>query len=597
MKIIKNLDEMYNALEELDFLNYREIKKSIKKYLKSNENDDNIRIIWCEHTCLEFRIIKSELNGVVSFENKNDKIVQFPNLDEFEDDDFNYIKIRVTKTKNELLKFRYYSILCNKFPHRDTAKMCVDLSWRLINDLEKEIYVQNFRISNFINLVLNSYAFSFKFNIKKERIKNKILELIFNEELWADNYYLVPYMFIQHVLDEKKNFKDLTGMDRVCWNIAKNLKEGKFYHSAIMVLELGEKVDFKLQNNVYEWRNEIGEIYEKMCDEEDDSKKPHFCTFAIENYRKAGNKSKIDELLNKYQIDYSQMFDFCGFSVKLEDYNDIINFINDFAEDLVENHDSEYILKYLTGDPNLMECHKNTLNFVKKSKNDTPLLRMLPTVLINPEGFIFERFEKDEERDNFAALDYYSNFIKSMYLPFLSRVVNLSIMKEKLSSKILLDYLTKKSWLGLEEIPILGENKFLSMIAPAINVFFEEWELMFLHDYNYPHFVLTIDSLISKIEGIIKLIYSLDKSIKEPTGKGTFQDKSLNRIFEDNNFDTLPEEDLFFLRYLLIEKAGLNLRNKVAHCLMKKSEYNEHNANLLILALLKLCAFNLVFEK
>lgn len=593
---MKNLEEMYENLEEINFSNYREVRKSIKNYLKSNENKNDVRKIWCEHSCLEFRIIKSELHGIFSFENKNGEIVQFPNLEEYNDDDFSYIKERINETGNELLKFRYYTIICNKSPHRDTAKFCVDLSWNLINNFEKKIVSQDLRVSDFINIILNSYAFSFKFNIEKERIKNKILELIFNEEFWNENYYSIPNSLIQHVLDEKKNFKDLTGLDGVCWHIAEKLKKGNFYHLAIMLLELGEKVDFKLQNKTYKWRNEIGEIYEIMCNEGDDSKKPHFSMLAIENYRKAGNKHKVDELLNKYQSQYSQMFNFSKFSVELEDYYDAISFINEFAEDLVENHDSEYILKYLTGDPDLRDSYKTTLNFVEKSKKDTPLLRMCPTVLINPEGVIFERFETDEERDKFVALDYYSNFMKLLYLPFLSRVINLSIIRGKLSSEILLDFLTKNSWLGLKEIPILGENKFLSMIVPAINVFFEEWELMFLHEYNHPHFVLTIDSLISKLEGIIKLIYSLDKSIKEPTGNRTLQDKSLKSIFKDEDFDVLPEEDLFFLRYLFTEKAGLNLRNKVAHCLMEKIEYNEHNANLLILALLKLCAFTLVFE-
>ena len=183
-----------------------------------------------------------------------------------------------------------------------------------------------------------------------------------------------------------------------------------------------------------------------------------------------------------------------------------------------------------------------------------------------------------------------------MYLPFINRVINLSILNGKLSAEILLDFLVKNSWIGLEEIPLLGENKFLSMVAPAIQSYFIEWELLSLHECSHPQFVLTIDSLISKIEGIIKLIYSLNKSIKEPTGNDTLQDKPLNRILGDNDFDVLPEEDIFFLKYLLIEKAGLNLRNKVAHCLMEKIEYNIGNVNLLILALLKLCSFNLKFE-
>ena len=51
------------------------------------------------------------------------------------------------------------------------------------------------------------------------------------------------------------------------------------------------------------------------------------------------------------------------------------------------------------------------------------------------------------------------------------------------------------------------------------------------------------------------------------------------------------------LKYLLIDKSGLNLRNKVAHSLMKKRDYYWGNANLLILALLKICAFKLNLKR
>lgn len=114
-----------------------------------------------------------------------------------------------------------------------------------------------------------------------------------------------------------------------------------------------------------------------------------------------------------------------------------------------------------------------------------------------------------------------------------------------------------------------------------------------MYNIPQPNFILTIDSLILKIEGMLKLVYSIDNVIKEPTGDGATQDKSLNKLLEYGTFDLISEDDLFFLKYLLIDKSGLNLRNKVAHSLMKKGDYYWGNANLLILALLKICAFKL----
>ena len=50
----------------------------------------------------------------------------------------------------------------------------------------------------------------------------------------------------------------------------------------------------------------------------------------------------------------------------------------------------------------------------------------------------------------------------------------------------------------------------------------------------------------------------------------------------------INQDDLFFLKYLLIEKAGLNLRNMVAHSLIKYEEYAFDYMNLLIIGLIRL---------
>jgi len=50
----------------------------------------------------------------------------------------------------------------------------------------------------------------------------------------------------------------------------------------------------------------------------------------------------------------------------------------------------------------------------------------------------------------------------------------------------------------------------------------------------------------------------------------------------------------YFLKFLLVEKAGYNLRHKVAHSLMLFQEYNINYMHLLILAILKLGKYDFV---
>ena len=67
------------------------------------------------------------------------------------------------------------------------------------------------------------------------------------------------------------------------------------------------------------------------------------------------------------------------------------------------------------------------------------------------------------------------------------------------------------------------------------------------------------------------------------------REKDANALLHDESLTSfLPPDDLLFLRYLLVEKVGLNLRNKVAHSLMLPSGYTIDVMHLLVLAVLRL---------
>lgn len=73
-------------------------------------------------------------------------------------------------------------------------------------------------------------------------------------------------------------------------------------------------------------------------------------------------------------------------------------------------------------------------------------------------------------------------------------------------------------------------------------------------------------------------------------------EKLIDDLFNDlkhstenpTNFD---EEDRLFIRYVLTEKTGLNLRNKVAHGLLDFNEYSFENILLLFCIIMKLSKY------
>lgn len=589
MEDIEDIDEIYELLEKIDTKNFNNVKRNLNNYLKRNPENKEIE---CEYLCLQFRIADGELKGLLTYKN-GDEIIDAPNLNQFTEADFEYIESRMKSTDNDLLRFRYATILCSNSPHQNKAKIIIDSSWNMICNLEQEI-LQNKKMDGFfLTTIINSYRFSFKFNYEKDRIKNKIIDLVNCTDFWNEDLYLIPCGLINHILTEKRNFKEVNNLNEICWNIYNNIKS---MHSlnVIKVLELGEKCDLK--DKKYNWRLEIAKIYEKDMDESEDARiKAYHCLNASYNYKKAGKISESEELLGKYN-EFPQDFEYMGFCEQIENGPELIEKMIEYADEFVEKNDSKYILMYLMNDSRLTEYHESSLSFVKLSKKDFPLLHIFPIALEDENGFTIKKIEPGDESDNHATMQYYNWLIKFAYLPFIIEIINFSYISGKLSPKIILEYLRDETWLGHQEIHGVGKNELFSMIVPIINNYFHEWESLYLYELPYPNFSLFIDSLILKIEGILKILYGIDNEIKETTEEGAIQDKSLNKILEDEHFNLISEDDLFFLRYLLIDKSGLNLRNKVAHSLMKKEEYNIGNANLLLLALLKLCSFQLVFK-
>lgn len=109
-----------------------------------------------------------------------------------------------------------------------------------------------------------------------------------------------------------------------------------------------------------------------------------------------------------------------------------------------------------------------------------------------------------------------------------------------------------------------------------------------------------MDSLIVKLEGLIRDLCEFSRittfyMTKDNKGRNIIQEKDINALlYEEDVKKLFDEDDLLFLRYLLIEKAGLNLRNKVAHSLMAIHDYNAGSMHLVMLALLRLAKYNFV---
>ena len=167
-----------------------------------------------------------------------------------------------------------------------------------------------------------------------------------------------------------------------------------------------------------------------------------------------------------------------------------------------------------------------------------------------------------------------------------------------------MQFIAEHCWYGKElslQLPNnqTGRFNWIALIAPSLNEYFRQIDYFFADPTtNAPNFVLSLDSLTLKIEGLFRELCFL-------AGVGTSQQKQdrLNRnivreraitvlLRDDAIRKIIDQDDLLFFKFLLIEQLGFNLRNNIAHSLMPHQEYRLDYMHLVILALLRLAKYD-----
>ncbi|WP_152419727.1 DUF4209 domain-containing protein [Bhargavaea cecembensis] len=91
---------------------------------------------------------------------------------------------------------------------------------------------------------------------------------------------------------------------------------------------------------------------------------------------------------------------------------------------------------------------------------------------------------------------------------------------------------------------------------------------------------------IPVIENALRnLLFLCDRSIYEESKEDAYENVKLTRILKTLE-EYLDEDIIFILRFILNEKAGLNLRNRLAHGLINDAEINVGTSTTLFYVLM-----------
>ena len=531
----------------------------------------------------------------------NGEIFEYPTFTVFTKEKYEYLKSRLENVTNPILKARYAHILWAS-PKKDNnyAQIAIDSYLELVeiySSMMKENQKENYELE-IIHSVKCAFYLSSKVKYKIEEVKSKLLNLVLGFDLESEYSHILRNDLINLMLKHKKRFMkaDFQGIDSICWKISENLFLHDNLTDAIQMFELGEKVEKKLCSNKYEWRKKIAEIDEELLSRSaNDIAAIHFCKDAIQNYKKIRNNIKVNELEKKLET-LKATLNLTEFKTEIE-IGEHIKICKKIAKNIVKEN-TENIIGFLILNKDILPRKNELEERIKVNAKHAPILHLIPTTVYDQSGNSIQHFSQGEEKSYFNLLEQYKFELQMDKIHLIDELIFLSVLKDKLNPERIFNYFQKYSWFGKDLSHKIFNKKevynWLELLMPAIHDYFFQLKLSLNNNDFFPNLVLAIDSLTLKIEGLLRDFCRLcrittSKTIQDKQGNQIVQEKDIHcLLYEDPVKELFDEDDLLFFRFLLIEKAGYNLRNKIAHSLMSYNNYCAQIMNLLFICILKI---------
>ncbi|KAB2880772.1 DUF4209 domain-containing protein [bacterium] len=605
------LEEVYEKLESHsennfwhdvtgDFLKVRDEKKE-------NGFEEIAQIAQWEIEFFSFRIIKNELHSMWKSGDH-----EFPALKTFTDQTYDYLVTRLNSSKNPPVKARYAHILWLS-PRRnfDYAKTAVDSYLASIILLEKldQAEPDKHHGLHLVDTLLNAFRISISTKYKADVLKTEVLRLINEFYINSSSSFYLRFELTNLIIDQAKVFKDsdFLNITGVLTSVADVELKKDHWPSAIKLFELAERVDLKIKKDSTGWKRRMAEVYEKQMEtrNDEDSVALTFCSHALELYKQINDRTKVSELELKFN-QLKQSFQLGSVSHDI-DISDVMEHAKSESNRLKALNNDD-VFKYLISNKNLLPRYEDLADQAEKSKNEFPLQYLMPKTIYDKWGHPIQHFGNDEERMQFAILQGFDLSLQAAHLHFLHYIMIDLIRHRKISYESFCSFLDRDSWLTKEITRKTRKGnsysyRWLDILSPGVQSYFTEIYFWLLDDDRKPNFVLVVDSLALKIEGLLRDICEfsgITAFISQNDGQGriTYRQKDINTLLrEEKLLALIGQNDSFFLRFLLVEHVGYNLRNQVAHAFFGPDEYTVTAAHLLIIAILKLSRFQVIAKE
>lgn len=606
------LEELYQKLDsnEWDATNSDEINKAFQEVnVKFNASESNEILHSSEIERQAFAFHKSpkmklsfKISGQQKTENGETIPFEWPDIKTFNGSDFDYLLTRFKNTKNLYAQTEYGLVLFY------AGKLDINNIIALANQLLElaRTYLGKTPTNKFYALYLRNTLEHLLFILSSRQGHKDINQLfkatqyfIFDiHQNWpvdTESSLRVTLDLTDFAIEYYKYFNESLPIGdflKKNWLYGRKLAESDSW-GAIYTADISIRLARKMKKDTSDWLIFKAEQYEnlaKNAEAKGNMAAVSFIEKAMEIYRGIKSEDNLQRLQLKYQQIRGE-FEIGGTSFEIDDEKQRIH---KFIEETVQHSSEKDIILTLLTTPMIASVNSIRQNS-DESFEQTTLVNLLPTIIKDNNGNTIANFETDEERKNLVFIRSYE-FNLQVTIQTLVHIFIRALQEDKISRAGLIEFL-KETWIG-EEIILgsFGENQNIShlkLIEPGISVLFEEM-IKWNKDKSYlPNFVAATDSLVLKTEFLLREIAS---KLNVPTFKVNPKNTKviMEKLFDELLLDLTPhlsEDDLYFIKFIMVEKAGYNLRNQIAHGLMNNIQYSLESCLLALIAILKLSAY------
>ncbi len=610
---LDKLSTFYSELERKanSYIHIQQIVAEFSRFKKENEyflNAHQAKTIQAEVDCFSFDHNEGTLKPEHSGVNTQGKCWEYPDLTIFNDETLSYLEKRWETAKNPVLRSRYAHVLWShaKTRHNRFGHSAVEEYTKTIDIYEKA----HARDPNRGYQLLLMASLLSAVRLSKESRKQidhiwKIFLRILNE-ISGDRRVIHQFRFtltkrMIHIpkLLRRNKIEELLHLIE-SWYAEQDQEEDPHY--TIDLASVGIELCEKLQQSAVTWYVRRGDAYVKLMDLSKDKSDPtvlSFCHAAINDFKLSGNKEKVSQYLKRYD-ELSSNTRYAEISYEVDMSKEYERF-RILAEKII-NQGSDALFKFLSsyGEPLLPSVSK-VREITRQWLEKNPLLQNATHQVQDGKGRPAKHYSGKQESLEHFTLKEYDRHLFAYTAELLKRLLLPAVDKDILSCEQMAKWLIGNSWLGKEWERYFGDGQSQSyrwsdFILPIINDYITQMKRYFINQRERPNFIMAIDSLTLKIEGIIRHMLSLfgatTSRSRDKKGQNIIEDTLLDQLLEDELLiEKIGEDDLFFIRFVLIEKAGLNLRNRIAHNHLIPPEYSVHLLHFLMLIIFRLSRF------